>query len=185
MKKKQRDHPNYNKDNAASPTMSNESVIIMGVIHSKEGRDVAILNIPGAFLYTKIKYYIVMLLQRILAELILKVALEIYSKYVQFDESGRPILYVQLCKAVYGWLKIELLFLKKLSEDLQKMGFKLNPYKIYVANKNIYGNEMAVVKHVDDIKISHKDQCKVTKLIKCLEDLYREVWVTWWRYTSI
>ena len=34
----------------APPTVTTESVLIIGVIDAKEGRDVAILDLPGAYL---------------------------------------------------------------------------------------------------------------------------------------
>ena len=38
----------------------------------------------------------------------------IYQKYVSLDAKGVPILYMKLNKALYGLLKLALLFYKKL-----------------------------------------------------------------------
>ena len=45
------------------------------------------------------------------------------------------ILYVKMRKAMYGLLRSELLFYKKLVKDLEDNGFKLNPYDPCNANK--------------------------------------------------
>ena len=40
------------KEEAASPTVSTDSVLITGVIEAKQGRDVMIIDIPNAFAQT-------------------------------------------------------------------------------------------------------------------------------------
>jgi hypothetical protein len=46
---KQRKQPNYRKEDAASPTVFNESVFITSAVEAHEGRDVATIDIPGPF----------------------------------------------------------------------------------------------------------------------------------------
>ena len=70
---------------------------------------------------------------------------------------GKPLLYIKMYKALYGLLRSALLFYKKLVGDLQKYGFKVNPYDPCVANAMINGSQMTVTWHVDDLKVSHKD----------------------------
>ena len=50
---KQRNH--IDKTDATSPTADLESVLITATIDAKEGRDVAIVNIPNAFVTTRIE----------------------------------------------------------------------------------------------------------------------------------
>jgi hypothetical protein len=38
------------------------------------------------------------------------------------------VLYIELKKALYGTLRVALLFWKKLSAQLQEGGFEINPY---------------------------------------------------------
>jgi hypothetical protein len=40
---------------------------------------------------------------------------------------------------MYGMMKSALLFYRKLVSELQEMGFEINPYDPYVANKMVYG----------------------------------------------
>ena len=44
-----------NKEDAASPTAALESILLTATIDAKEGRDVAIIDIPNAFVQTRIE----------------------------------------------------------------------------------------------------------------------------------
>ena len=46
---------NIDKTDATSPTAALESVLLTSTIDAKEGRDVAIIDIPNAFVTTRIK----------------------------------------------------------------------------------------------------------------------------------
>ena len=74
-------------------------------------------------------------------------------------------------KALYGMLRISLLFYLKLVKDLKVHGFELNPYDPCIANKMINGQQMTVTWHVDDLKMSHKSELD-TKFIVYLGKLY-------------
>eukprot|EP00957_Ditylum_brightwellii_P156405 11903885-Ditylum_brightwellii.AAC.1 len=123
------------KEDAASPTVAPESIIITSVINVKEGKDVATTNIPGAYLNADMDDYVVMVLEGKLAELLVKTAPNIYRKYLGVGKDNKLVLYVQLQKALYSCLKSALLFYKRLLEDLQEYGFVDNPYDPCVANK--------------------------------------------------
>ena len=51
-------------------------------------------------------------------------------------------------------------------------------YDPCVANKVINGKQMTISWHVDDLKLSHKDAAKVTKMIECFKSIYRNVRVS-------
>ena len=95
----------------------------------------AVVDIPGAFLHTEQDEDVWVLMDGTLAELMVKVSPEIYSKYVTINSKGKKKLYVKLKKALYGCLRSALLFYRKLAKDLTKMGFKINVYDPCVANK--------------------------------------------------
>ena len=42
-----------NKEDAASPTVSTDAILLTAVIDAKEGRDVMMANIPNAFVQTE------------------------------------------------------------------------------------------------------------------------------------
>ena len=53
------------------------------------------------------------------------------------QEGKQNVIYVHVDKAIYGFLVSAILFCKKLSTDLQKYGFEINPYDPCVANKQV------------------------------------------------
>jgi hypothetical protein len=145
------------KEEAASPTVSLEAVLLTATIDAEEKRHVAVVDIPNAFVQTKMDDKVVMKLRGKLAEIMVLMAPEIYKKYIVV-ENGVPVLYVHLINALYGTLKAALLFYKKLVKDLESIGFIINPYDFCVANKMINGKQMTIIWHVDDLKISHADE---------------------------
>jgi hypothetical protein len=97
-----------------------------------------------------------------------QVAPSLYRKYVTSNTKGKPILYVQLEKAVYGMMKSALLFYRKLVADLKSLGYEINPYDPCVTNKTINGKQMTICWHVDDLFVGHKDPTVVTDLLRWL-----------------
>ena len=79
---------------------------------------------------------------------------------------------MKMQKAMYGLLHSTLLFYLKLRRDLEEFGFVINDYDPCVANKVVNGHQMTVVWHVDDLKVSHKDQREITKLLLHLGRIY-------------
>ena len=119
------------KQDATSPTAALESVLLTAIIDAKEGRDVAVIDIPNAFIQTRLENdedKAVMRLRGKLAELMVKVAPEIYSKYVIINSKGETMLYFRLLNVLYGIIKGALLYYKRFVKNLQSIGFKLNPY---------------------------------------------------------
>ena len=156
------------KEDASSPTVSIESVFLTSVIDAKEERDVATVDVPGAFMQADMEDTVHMKLEGTMAELLMKIDPDKYQKFARVI-NGKTVLYVLLKKALYGTLKAALLFWKRLSSQLQAWGFKLNPYDSCVANKEINGKQCTVIWHVDDIKISHVNPTVVTDVIKLIE----------------
>ena len=163
------------EEEAASPTVSLESVFITCAIEAKERRDVAVMDLPGAFLHADCEDHVLMRFQGRLAELMEMVAPQIYRRYVVTDSRGESILFVKLQKALYGMLKSALLFYKKLAVDLVSHGFKINPYDPCVVTKDIQGKQMTICWHVDDLKISHENSNEVTKVGDWLKSIYGNV----------
>lgn len=167
--RKQRAHTS--KEEVSSPTVAVESVMLSCIIDSKERRDVAIADIPGAFLHADIDEDIIMKLRGTMAELMVQVSPEFYRKYI-VDHDGKAVLYVKLRKALYGTLKAALLFWKKLTTDLMAWGFVFNPYDQCVMNKDINVSQCTILWHVDDLKVSHMDAQVVTDVLALLEKEY-------------
>ena len=144
------------KKDSASPAMLNDAIFIKSVIDAKENREVAIVDLPGAFLHADNDQDVIMFVKGRLAKLMTLIAQQTHQNYVMI-EKGEKVLYVRVKKALYGMLKSALLFYKKLRKDLESAGFEINQYYPYVANKMINGNQMTIVWHVDDLNISHQD----------------------------
>jgi hypothetical protein len=74
------------------------------VIDAQERRDVATIDIPNAFVQTKLENEedkAIMRLHGKLAELMVKVAPEIYRKHIHTTKNGERVLYVKLQNALY------------------------------------------------------------------------------------
>ena len=69
---------------------------------------------------------------------------------------------MKLKKALYGTLQAAMLFWRTLTAKLVDMGFEINPYDRYVANKLIEGKQCTILWHVDDLKVSHCSSWVVT-----------------------
>jgi hypothetical protein len=163
------------KLDASSPTAALESVLLTAIIDAHEGRDVAVIDIPNAFDQTRLKDdddKAIMRLRGKLTELVVKVAPEIYTKYVIINYKGETVLYVRLLNALYGIMKAALLYYQRFVTDLKSIGFEINPYDPCVANKIVKGKQLTVVWHVDDLKVSHVSSNIVTKMADWLKSTY-------------
>ena len=159
------------KEEASSPTVTLEAVILTCLIDAMEGRDVAIVDIPNAFIQTpneKLKEHHQQDFMKVrgrVAELLLEFQPEVYSDYVVY-ERGSPVIYLLILMALCGMMTSSLLFYRKLRKSLEKEGFKFNPYDMCVGNKEIQGSPLTVTFHVDDIKASHKKSTVIDGFIK-------------------
>jgi hypothetical protein len=70
------------KENTASPTVMNDSVMITSAIDAHENRKVVTCDIPGAFLHADLDEEVVMLLRGQLADLMVMVDPELYGPYL-------------------------------------------------------------------------------------------------------
>ena len=161
------------KEDAASPTVATDSVFITGAVDAFQRHDVAFLDLPEAFLHTPTDEKVIMTLRGELCELMCLVDPKLYRKHVCRDKKGNPVLYVELYKSLYGLMRSALLFYKKLRKELEDYGFKMNPYDMCVGNMETRtGNQLTVLWHVDDLKISCRDKFEVTRLICYLKGIY-------------
>ena len=159
------------KEEVSSPTVSIESVMLTSVVDAMEGRDIATVDIPGAFMQAEMDETVYMRLDGRMAELLVQINPKAYQEYIA-DENGRKTLYVKLNKALYGTLRAALLFWKKLTDVLTTLGFEINPYDWCVANKEIQGSTCTIIWHVDDLKISHLKASVVTSVINQISSVF-------------
>jgi hypothetical protein len=161
------------KEEASSPTVSIEALMISCVIDAKEKRDVATADIPGAFLQADMDELVYMKLDGVMVDILMELDPKKYGPHV-VTHHGKKTVYVQLVKALYGTLRAALLFWRKLSQTLVGWGFVINQYDQCVANKIINGKQCTVLWHVDDLKISHEDPSVVTLVLDKLSSEFGE-----------
>ena len=103
--RKQREY--INKQDAASPTISLDSIFITGVIETHENRDVVVIDLPGAFQHAKLEDEdeVMIVMEGCLAEMMVMTEPKVYRKYVTINSRGQPVFDVKLQKALCGLLK--------------------------------------------------------------------------------
>jgi hypothetical protein len=73
------------KEDASSPTVATESVLLSCIIDAEEHRDVAVVDIPNAFVQSRVeneKDVAFIKIQGILVDIMVEIAPEAYKSYV-------------------------------------------------------------------------------------------------------
>ena len=97
------------------------------MIDAKEHMDVAVVDIPGAFVHVDMDELVFMRLDGKMAEIMIRIDPQLYSKFV-VEERGKKVIYVELMKSLYGTLRAALLFWRRLTAQFKEWGFEVNPY---------------------------------------------------------
>ena len=139
------------------------------VIDAMENRTVAVVDIPGAFMQADMDPGVYMRIDGAMADLLMEIDYDMYHPHM-VKEKSKPVIYVELLKALYGTLRAARLFWESLSGKLQVWGFTINPYDSCVANKEVDGQQCTITWHVDDLKISHVDEHVVRSIIQKIQD---------------
>ncbi len=148
------------------------------VINANKNRDVAIVDIPNAFIQTVVedeKDRALIQIRGPLVDILVSIAPDVYGPYVTIGKKGKKQLLVQYLTALYGTMVALLLYYKKFVKSLKSKGFKLNPYNPCVANKQVNGEQLTVCFHVDDCKISHVISKVIDEMIEWLQLEYESV----------
>ena len=74
------------------------------------------------------------------------------------------MIYVKAFKIIYGIMKAVLLFYKKIVGDLTTIEFRIKPIDPCVTKKLVNGKNLAVVWHVEYIKIIRERNNIVTRM---------------------
>jgi hypothetical protein len=163
---KQRDY--ISKEDASSPTVATESVLLSCIIDSEEHRDVTVVDIPNTFVQTRVeneKDMAFIKIRGILVDILGEIAPEAYKSYISQDKKGNKQLLVQCQNALYGKMVTSLLYYQKFMKSLRDVDFIINPYDPCVANKIIEGEQMTIFSHVDDFKLSHRKKTVMDRMI--------------------
>ena len=156
------------KEEASSPTVSTHALMATCLIDAIEGRNVATADIPGAFLQATMDEDVWIKFEGAMVDVLLEIDPERYGPCV-CTYNGRRYLYAKAVKAIYGAMRSALLFYQLFSGQLKEWDFKINEYDACTMNKMVNGSQLTIVWHVDDCKISHRDEEVVTDLLEKLE----------------
>ena len=161
------------REEASSPTLSLEALMGVLLINSFEERDVAVFDVPGAYLHADIpddKFVLLKFEGDYFVDIMCEVNPE-YKEDVRY-ENGKKVLYVQILKALYGMIESALLWYTLYTDVLQKEGFVINPYDKCVANKMIDDKQCTIAWYVDDNILSHINPAAVDDVLKTIEGYF-------------
>ena len=147
---KQRDY--ISKEDSSSPTVATESVLLTAVIAAEERRDTVVVDIPNAFIQTRVEREedkVIIRVRGFLVDVLCKIDPN-YKKFVTTNKKGEKQLLLLCENAIYGTLIASLLFYNKFVKTLKRNGFELNPYNPCLANRMVDGKQQTCGFHVDD-----------------------------------
>ena len=133
------------------PTVTTEAILLSCIISAEEERDVTVINIPNAFIQTRVKDEEDMAIIKIcgvLVDILVQIAPDIYKACVTTDKKGMKQLLVQCQNVLYGTMVASLLYYRKFTKSLTSVRFEINPYDPCVANKIVDGTQMTICFHV-------------------------------------
>jgi hypothetical protein len=85
--------------------VATEAVFLTPIIDALENRDVAVINIPGAFMQVNLDNKTIHIrLTGKMVELLLEIDHELYEPYLM-RERGEMVMYVKLLKALYRTMR--------------------------------------------------------------------------------
>jgi len=132
--------------------------VVTTLIDAVEDRDVAIFDVPGAFLQACFPddKFVVVIIEGKFVDIMCEVNTEL-KKFVRY-ENGKKVLILQLLKALYGCMESALLRYNLYISTLHGLGFKLNPYDKCTANRDVEGSQQTLCFYIDDKKYPTKTE---------------------------
>ncbi len=111
------------KEDSSSATTATESVLLTSIVGAAEKRDVAIVDIPNAFIQMRVeneKDCIIICIQGVGVDWLVGIAPKVYSQYVTVRKKGEKQLLVECTNAIFGKMVAALLYYCTFSESLEK-----------------------------------------------------------------
>jgi hypothetical protein len=173
---KQQDY--ITKEDVSSPMVSAEAVMLTCMIGALEDQDIAVIDIPNAFVQTDVKdeeHRVVVRIRGPLVNILVSIAPDVYGPYGSTNKASQKVLLVQCLNTVYRTMVAALLYYKKFVKSLMKLGYKINPYNGCVANKVVKGKQVTICFHIDDCKISHESFAVIEDMIAWLRTKYKGI----------
>jgi hypothetical protein len=166
------------KEDASSPTVATESVLVSCIIDAEEEWDGAVVDIPNAFVQARVeneKDVAFIKIRGILVNILVEIALDVYKLYVSKYKKGSKQLLVKCQNSLYGTMVASLLCYQNFVKSLTNIDFMINPYDQCVANKMIESEQMTICFHVDDCKLSHLKNKVMDSMIEYLRQEYESI----------
>ena len=156
-------------NNGSSATASTSSIFMIAALAAREGRAVATIDFPGAFLNSEMPgegdHEVLMRLNKCLSGILIGIDPS-YKKCLNSNDT----IIVRLKKALYGCVESSKLWYDEISGDMCKLGFTINLHDVCVFNRiEACGSQTTCVIHVDDKMITCKDQKHLDMLIDSIE----------------
>jgi len=165
----QQDRDAFESTNSA-PTIRTSSIFIMAAIAASEGRAVATVDVPGAYLNADMPedQEVIMRLDKYLS----KVLMAVEPKYAEFKNDNGNII-VKLNKALYGCIQSAKLWYEELTSKLAAKGFIKNAEDCCVLNRvEPDGTQTSIGIHVDDIFITNMHESNIDAFLREFETVY-------------
>jgi hypothetical protein len=117
-------HDYITKKDVISPTVTAEAVILTCGIDAQEGRDVAIVDIPNAFVQTGVseedaQHHVIVRIRGPLVDILVSIAPDVYGPYVTTNKTGQKVLIIECHNPVYGTIVAALFYYKKFVKSLK------------------------------------------------------------------
>jgi hypothetical protein len=128
---KQRDY--ISKEDASSPTVTAELVLLSCIIDAEEERDVAVVDIPNESVQMRVeekKDMAFIKIGGILVDILVEIAPVVYKPYVSKDKKGMTQLLVQFKNAMYGTIVASLFYYWKFVKSLTDIDFMINLFGV-------------------------------------------------------
>ena len=97
------------QEEATAPTVSTEAVLLTAIINALENREVAVLDVPGAFMQVDSDELVHMRFTGEMVNILLHIDYDKYKDYVMTERDDK-VMYMELLKALYSTLRAAPLF---------------------------------------------------------------------------
>ena len=134
-------------------------MLLICIIDSKEEKDVAVIDIPNAFIQKRIKNkkdMDIIKICGILVDMLLDISPYVYGLYVTMDRKAIKQFINQCMNAIYGTMVASILYYQNF-KTLKLNKFKINTYDPCVTNKLVNGLQQSILYHIDYCRLSYKD----------------------------
>jgi hypothetical protein len=105
------------KEDVSSPTVTAEAVMLTCVIDVQDDRDIAVVDIPNAFVQTVVyeedaDHCVIVCIRGPLVDILVSISPDVYGQYVSTNKSGQKVLILEClnANAVYGTMVAALLY---------------------------------------------------------------------------